>query len=1389
MGKTGESQNLAYKFDKVVTDIQINSFIYLKDGKVTRVAAAIGGTRKPGKVQGYHLYNVKDIRVGKPNSNHQTLLTRKTKSHDGSEIDTVFFDAPFMRNEGESVFRVSKPIKNVSNINFMRSSKTVKLRGSKPITDEEMRKKWLTGAKPNESLDETMERYIKQKKIVLGSHQEQLENQGTGEEESLGLESMQTGNLKRKARTDENSKKKQTKEMEQDEIESLAYEILGQRHENSLMALEDPMLNKRMKEFTYDLVKYSKERNKQALKELQNTGQGLLEDIKRESGESPDNQEDIDEKAHITELLTRTLKFFAEQVVEISEAGEGAKVKKDMKEAIIGLVGQIPEISEKRKNSDKVLKIEDQKQDERAPDMEMDGASTEETLKNELEKGERDLREIVRLWERYQQLENDPSASAEEREKTEIELNTKLLLATGNTQQTQPPANKPNTLKEATTPSPKNTEPENTQLARRPNLMSRIIKGEVGVPSNTPPTSLRNPKGLQIKKEGRETTPRTFRVRTRQASQPVIKMEDEVPTPQPEIKQEGIDPLAWDTMATENTSSTSPQGTPSIFDSGNTRLSQEIVNRAIENFIRNNLQDSKQIKGLLTDKTEDPPVSNRNLAAGALDGQTGVTPNGQSVTVNPQQVFNPSVTKGLKPKEETDTSDRTPGAAAPNTASDKHTDQTHAIDVSNPVSGVVSANQEVKDEEELLSMLQTMDTEKKDSPSEPSASPEDVQQQDTREEAIRNANEQNAEAIQQESRDVVMSMVDVIAQQAETRAMKDDILNPSGAVGGVPMDVSDEDPERGPMDAEDDPVAPPPKKAYVKPVLVVRSFVQKIMATIPTIDLKNFSEKLVAQKWEAFRSSRVQAGEMDMSRQSTRAITSSVGTIQLETSRAAMMQPDTVRWDFIWDQIHNTDNNSILSVKYISYLIRVFAPNVTVARVNWLITGNPYGHIPAVEFEEKDVLQGEDGEDSMDIDRESRDILMLKRLFESVHEPSTPLPTSDFVADKSPIDNSNGPHTASMGGESSLDRKGFINNIPDPRISERGGINVPNVKIDTKLNPDFDPTLPEGPNNRKIIHSVSQDTFAGAHSVMRDLLQAEADRLLGNKPFRLYAPIHSQPTDRFLGAKNFRRLSVDPKEYIKSYSYIGVKPDDIETMYKWNKRAMLQYGEYMYSFSDMDNMKKVVPIYDPSNPDGVRQEFMELQEMMKEIRSYQLVAESRAERVHDSMATRKPIEQHLDDFFKKEQYKQEGKLFNSNAFVIATDDDNVPTDGEDDSPEEDDDADETTGIAHYPTPRVPSANKAGIDEKYTDYDLSTPKREVNFGVQGLKSVSHVEIHELDHGIQNSAYGIQGKNDKMKNSFVSFSTGNAKIPMFTQSNRQTTSNENKMSRIFRLVNNR
>jgi hypothetical protein len=452
--------------------------------------------------------------------------------------------------------------------------------------------------------------------------------------------------------------------------------------------------------------------------------------------------------------------------------------------------------------------------------------------------------------------------------------------------------------------------------------------------------------------------------------------------------------------------------------------------------------------------------------------------------------------------------------------------------------------------------------------------------------------------------------------------------------------------------------------------------------------------------WREFSTVRTNQGVHDMERMPSRIITSSVGDVQLATK----VQEDTSQdekhfYNFMyWMMREKMDNmnGSVYWEDLFTYAGAMGYNDMSEARINWLITGNPHGNTDEVQYEGMDY--------SLDMDStaagltprieqlkivQPKDIDIVSRTIAGTPIPTSPVPGKNMSpsAEGAGIQRQykivDGKIVALTDRTQSLEEIGKsvlggipnkVSNIPDPRFSERGGKQVPNVRIVTRRNPDWDPKKPDsrefissgdaapGPND-KFQDVETPDVGAGSREIGAAIEKAEADRLTAALPFKLYAPIHPQACDRYLGEKNYARLALEPEKYFKSYTQQPFGATDVQQQFNWSTFVMTVYGPMLYAFVTDMNMQRTDPVFDMNTPAGVTFEFMELNELIGELERYQSKSADRSSRVGDSAVAQEPIEKHLHDFFESRDNEENDKMADANVVMIA-----LPDQGTGDDP-------------------------------------------------------------------------------------------------------------------------
>lgn len=279
-------------------------------------------------------------------------------------------------------------------------------------------------------------------------------------------------------------------------------------------------------------------------------------------------------------------------------------------------------------------------------------------------------------------------------------------------------------------------------------------------------------------------------------------------------------------------------------------------------------------------------------------------------------------------------------------------------------------------------------------------------------------------------------------------------------------------------------------------------------------------------------------------------------------------------------------------------------------------------------------------------------------------------------------------------------------NLPDPRFSERGGRLVPNTFERQKKNPKYDPRLKPGDKGYEPPYITEElpDVGLGAKDDGREREQAEADRIIATLPVRLYAPIHAQAVDRYLGRQNFARLGVPIVRYMKHFTNLQILPTDIKGLLEWNIVTMIAYGPMFYAFVTDQSMQRNLPTYSLENPEGVQREFMELYELLREYGIYVHAAPSRADRVADvaqsgtANTSQGTLSEQLQQYERDRAIRFAEQGFGPGAVVIQTDETgNAPPADEPDQPAVDPNQPDPPPLPP-PTPQVEQQQRLSMDD-------------------------------------------------------------------------------------------
>ena len=445
---------------------------------------------------------------------------------------------------------------------------------------------------------------------------------------------------------------------------------------------------------------------------------------------------------------------------------------------------------------------------------------------------------------------------------------------------------------------------------------------------------------------------------------------------------------------------------------------------------------------------------------------------------------------------------------------------------------------------------------------------------------------------------------------------------------------------------------------------------QRGVATLTQTEAIQIREELTPL-WNEFKLGRIAAGVNEMERMPTRLLTSDLSTVKAASRlRSDMKQEEDTFGHFMYWLLHDRLDPTRHTTwrAFLTYAAALGYNDLTQTQINWMITGNENGDLNSnTIFSEVSEEEGDPLDVLLDIKGQKLSRGTVKALSAQVignPEPQAQYPSRNTSPSAAPVDNSIHPD-----GSTSSERQtrqtfsgvpSFIMNIPDPRFSRRGGIDVPNVRLHTRRNPNYDPTIQqhlkpgdEGHQEEYITEEVP-DVGVGSKDIGAAIASAQSDRLLRAIPTKLYAPIHPQACDRYFGTLNYQRLSLPIERYMKSYSQHPWGPTDFQQMYNWNMYTMGLYGGMLYAFVNDVNMQKTSPIFDMNTPEAVGDEYMELNELINELSRFQQNADDRADRVTDSGAAQRPLEEQLDKFHRDQSVLDKEKMFQGDVAIIST---------------------------------------------------------------------------------------------------------------------------------------
>ena len=441
---------------------------------------------------------------------------------------------------------------------------------------------------------------------------------------------------------------------------------------------------------------------------------------------------------------------------------------------------------------------------------------------------------------------------------------------------------------------------------------------------------------------------------------------------------------------------------------------------------------------------------------------------------------------------------------------------------------------------------------------------------------------------------------------------------------------------------------------------------QKGVATLTEIEALETREELTPL-WNEFKLGRIAAGVREMERMPTRLITSDKSSLKVASRiRADMKQEEDSFGYFMYWLLHDRLDPTRETTwrAFLTYSAALGYNDLSQTQINWMITGHENGNLDSnTNFSTVESEEGDPLDVLLDIKGQKLTRGTIKALAAQVignPEPQAQYPSRNTSPSAAPVDNSIHPD-----GSTGVQRQNrrtfegvpsFVMNIPDPRFSRRGGIDVPNVRLVTRRNPEFDPKLkPEDKEYKpEFITEEVPDIGVGSKDIGAHINQAQSDRLLRSIPTKLYAPIHPQACDRYFGTLNYQRLSLPIEKYMKAYSQHPWGPTDFQQMYNWNLYTMALYGGMLYAFVNDINMQKTTPIFDMGTPEMVGDEYMELNELINELARFQQNADDRADRVADSGAASRPLEEQLDKFHQDQSILDKEKLFQGDVAIIST---------------------------------------------------------------------------------------------------------------------------------------
>ena len=433
-------------------------------------------------------------------------------------------------------------------------------------------------------------------------------------------------------------------------------------------------------------------------------------------------------------------------------------------------------------------------------------------------------------------------------------------------------------------------------------------------------------------------------------------------------------------------------------------------------------------------------------------------------------------------------------------------------------------------------------------------------------------------------------------------------------------------------------------------------------------------QKEIAPHWHGYQLYRLDAGRTEMESMPTRLLHSGASQLKIGSKiRTDMTQRENSFGDFMFYMLRVRDQDKVRTWRrFLTWSAALGYNNLTIAQINFMVTANPNGDL----HDKVNLSRLLEDQDQSALDEPidviggvtwtMEDIHTLNEIVSANPEPLVQYPSRSTHPSAPPVDNStHKDNSTSVSRQQRTTLAGItsrVEGIPDPRFSKRGGERVENVREITIRNPKWDPKQKKKPGEEgyeeKFIQQEVPDVGVGAKDVLEQESKDMADRLLSGQPVKLYAPIHPNACDRYLGAKNYRRLTMATETYFQKFSGQGFNIEDIETIYTWNAYVLSLYGPTWYAFVTDIDMQRTTPVFDPSTPDAVRDEYMELNELVEELTNFQNKIENRIER--EGVGEVRDAAEETREFLRDTEDDQKQKLMDANAMIISFPQDRLP---------------------------------------------------------------------------------------------------------------------------------